>query len=97
MGIVGRTGAGKSSIIQTLFRIAEPLDGSIYEINGVDALKLGLHTLRHQIAVIPQTPFLFKGSIRTNLDPFSEAGDEELWQVLEATNLKQLVANVAVI
>lgn len=80
---MGRTGAGKSSIIQALFRIAEPIEGSIYEINGIDALKLGLHTLRHQISVIPQTPFLFKGTIRINLDPFEEKTDEELWKVLE--------------
>ena len=80
---MGRTGAGKSSIIQALFRIAEPIEGSIYEINGINALKLGLHTLRHQISVIPQTPFLFKGTIRINLDPFEEKTDEELWKVLE--------------
>ena len=70
MGIVGRTGAGKSSIIQALFRIVEPELGSSYEIDGANALNLGLHTLRQRISVIPQTPFLFKGSIKTNLDPF---------------------------
>lgn len=95
VGIVGRTGAGKSSIIQALFRIAEPLVGSTYEINGVDALQLGLHTLRHQISVIPQTPFLFKGTIRINLDPFGEKADAELWKVLEATHLKGFVEEVS--
>ena len=70
IGIVGRTGAGKSSIIQALFRIVEPEEGSVYEINGSDALRLGLHTLRQSISVIPQTPFLFKGSIKSNIDPF---------------------------
>ena len=71
VGIVGRTGAGKSSIIQALFRIAEPEEGSIYRIDNVSALELGLHSLRQRISVIPQTPFLFKGSIKENLDPFS--------------------------
>ena len=70
VGIVGRTGAGKSSIIQALFRIVEPEEGSIYQIDNLDALQLGLHTLRHRISVIPQIPFLFKGDIKTNLDPF---------------------------
>ena len=70
VGIVGRTGAGKSSIIQALFRIVEPELGSSYEIDGANALNLGLHTLRQRISVIPQTPFLFKGSIKINLDPF---------------------------
>lgn len=70
VGIVGRTGAGKSSIIQAIFRICEPEQGSIYEIGGCDALKMGLHSLRQNISVIPQTPFLFKGTIKKNLDPF---------------------------
>lgn len=72
VGIVGRTGAGKSSIVQALFRIVEPEEGSIYRVDNADALKLGLHTLRQRISVIPQTPFLFKGSIKTNLDPFEK-------------------------
>ena len=75
MGIVGRTGSGKSTVIQALFRIAEPIEGSVYEIGGVDALKLGLQTLRNQISVIPQTPFLFKGTIRFNIDPLGEVAE----------------------
>ena len=63
VGIVGRTGAGKSSIIQTLFRLYEPEDGSIYRIGGDDCLEMGLHTLRKKLSVIPQTPFLFRGTI----------------------------------
>ena len=70
MAIVGRTGAGKSSIIQAIFRISEPEIGSKYEIGGFDALKMGLHSLRQNISVIPQAPFLFKGTIKLNLDPF---------------------------
>ena len=64
IGIVGRTGAGKSSIIQALFRLFEPEVHSEYQIDGFDALKMGLHSLRQHISVIPQVPFLFKGSIR---------------------------------
>ena len=94
VGIVGRTGAGKSSIIQALFRIVEPEPGSVYELGDQDALQLGLHTLRHRLSVIPQTPFLFKGSIRTNLDPFAQHGDEKLWEVLQDAGLKAAVEKV---
>lgn len=88
VGIVGRTGAGKSSIIQALFRICEPEVGSVYEIGGCDALQMGLHSLRQNISVIPQTPFLFKGTIKKNLDPFESKPDETLWRVLQESNLK---------
>ena len=69
VGIVGRTGAGKSTIIQALFRIFEPQEGSVYRIDGHDALYMGLHSLRQHISVIPQVPFLFKGTVRQNIDP----------------------------
>ena len=72
---MGRTGAGKSSIIQALFRIIEPDAGSQYLIGGNDALKMGLHSLRQHLSVIPQTPFLFKGSVRQNVDPFASASE----------------------
>ena len=75
VGIVGRTGAGKSSIIQAIFRICQPEAGAIYEIGGCDALKMGLHSLRQNISVIPQTPFLFKGTVKKNLDPFENNSD----------------------
>ena len=75
VGIVGRTGAGKSSIIQAIFRICEPEAGSVYEMGGCDALQMGLHSLRQNISVIPQTPFLFKGTIKKNLDPFETKSD----------------------
>lgn len=75
VGIVGRTGAGKSSMIQALFRICQPQIGSVYQIGGCDALKMGLHSLRQNISVIPQTPFLFKGTIKKNLDPFENKSD----------------------
>lgn len=91
MGIVGRAGAGKSSIIQAIFRICEPEDGSFYEIGQSDALRMGIHSLRHRISVIPQSPFLFKGDIKTNLDPFGQKTDAELWKALKDTNLKEAV------
>ena len=94
VGIVGRTGAGKSSIIQALFRIVEPEAGSVYEIDNCDALQLGLHTLRHRISVIPQFPFLFKGDIKTNLDPFGKHQEQALWAALEDAGLKEPVENV---
>ena len=97
VGIVGRTGAGKSSIIQALFRICEPELGSVYEIGGSNALQLGLHSLRHHISVIPQTPFLFKGDIKANLDPFSTQSEKDLWRVLEESNLRAAVEEVAMI
>ena len=76
VGIVGRTGAGKSSIIQILFRIIEPTHMSYYKIDGHNALEMGLHSLRQHISVIPQVPFLFKGTVRQNIDPFNTASDD---------------------
>lgn len=69
VGIVGRTGSGKSTILQVLLRFYEPEEGSTYELYGLDSLKLGLYSLRKQISLIPQNPFLLKSSIRDNLDP----------------------------
>jgi len=95
IGCVGRTGAGKSSIIQLLFRMVE-IDrkfapDSYVKIDGVDALTVGLHTLRNKISIIPQTPFVFSGTIKRNLDPFYKTSDEEMWRVLEDVNLKTSV------
>lgn len=69
VGIVGRTGAGKSSILQALFRLCDLSEGTML-IDDYDCGKLGLHTLRKNISFIPQTPFLLQGTIRENLDPF---------------------------
>lgn len=87
IGIVGRTGAGKSSIIQALFRIFEPELGSKYTVDKFDALEMGLHSLRQHISVIPQVPFLFKGSVKQNVDPFSTASESQLWLALEEAGL----------
>ncbi|KPU73242.1 uncharacterized protein Dana_GF26917 [Drosophila ananassae] len=92
VGIVGRTGAGKSSLINALFRLSYN-DGSIL-IDKRETNAMGLHDLRSKISIIPQEPVLFSGSIRYNLDPFEEYSDEKLWRSLEEVKLKEVVADL---
>ncbi|XP_028899889.2 multidrug resistance-associated protein 1 isoform X3 [Zeugodacus cucurbitae] len=90
VGIVGRTGAGKSSLTLSLFRIIEAAGGRI-SIDGIDISSLGLHMLRSRLTIIPQDPVLFSGTLRINLDPFEVKSDDELWKALELSHLKTFV------
>ena len=93
VGICGRTGAGKSSLTLALFRIIEPVSGSI-KIDNLDITTLGLHTLRSRISIIPQDPVLFTGSLRFNLDPKEEKNDDQLWNALEHAHLKNYISSL---
>nr|XP_009007407.3 ATP-binding cassette sub-family C member 6 isoform X2 [Callithrix jacchus] len=93
VGIVGRTGAGKSSLACGLLRLQEAAEGGIW-IDGVPIAHVGLHTLRSRITIIPQDPVLFPGSLRMNLDLLEEHSDEAIWAALETVQLKALVASL---
>ncbi|CAH1707315.1 unnamed protein product [Chironomus riparius] len=94
VGIVGRTGAGKSSLTLSLFRIIESAGGKII-IDGHEISKLGLHSLRSRLTIIPQDPVLFSGTLRMNLDPFDRYNDDEVWRSLEHAHLKHFVKGLA--
>jgi len=93
IGVAGRTGSGKSSLMLCLFRMYEIESGTI-RVDGIDIGKLGLHTLRRKLAIIPQDPVVFSGTIRDNLDPFASYTDEEVWNALEQVQLTPLVKSM---
>lgn len=90
VGIVGRTGAGKSSMLNALFRMVEVEKGRI-SIDGCDLAKFGLTDLRKALSIIPQAPVLFSGTVRFNLDPFCEHNDADMWEALERAHLKDVI------
>ncbi|XP_052050863.1 ATP-binding cassette sub-family C member 3 isoform X2 [Apodemus sylvaticus] len=92
VGIVGRTGAGKSSMTLCLFRILEAAEGEIF-IDGLNVAHIGLHDLRSQLTIIPQDPILFSGTLRLNLDPFGRYSEEDLWRALELSHLNAFVSS----
>ncbi|KAH9619018.1 hypothetical protein KSS87_012360 [Heliosperma pusillum] len=92
IGVVGRTGSGKSTLIQVLFRLVEPSNGKIV-IDNIDVSVLGLHDLRSRFGIIPQEPVLFEGTVRSNIDPTDQYSDDQIWKSLERCQLKDVVAS----
>ncbi|XP_037010121.2 ATP-binding cassette sub-family C member 10 isoform X1 [Artibeus jamaicensis] len=93
LGIVGRTGSGKSSLLLVLFRLLEPSSGRVL-LDGVDTSQLELAELRSQLAIIPQEPFLFSGTVRENLDPCGLYEDLALWQAVEQCHLSEVITSM---
>jgi ATP-binding cassette subfamily C (CFTR/MRP) protein 2 len=90
VGVVGRTGSGKTTLISSLFRLVEPAGGKIL-IDGLDITTFGLHDVRSRLGIIPQESTLFRGTVRFNLDPLAQHSDSEIWEVLDKCQLLESI------